>query len=384
MKIADKRDDGDTTIYMTLTSTSTLGSKSSPNASPTNVIQIVSWVAQTIETTIVTSTPVLKVPSTSQVNTVTSKSITTVSNTAETKKVIGSSSADATISPSQSDFLSPTASKKVGAVSTIPIQNSFSDVSYSTGNRSLQIGLAIGIPIAIFSIFFIVLGIWYYIRERKRKRKTLSFNEKYYKPRESDATLTADKPYPVLFSPGAYFKDERQYELPQKRDRLTIRLSKSFPIRKKEKEISSTVNFAKRMSVLTPIFLKKFNLKKTIEENNETVKPQILSIPENPRENAMKPTDNLNLPPVITIGSSGLDPVRGGISPEQSLYTVIRSYNKSLGDELNIEVGDKAVILEKHSDGWCKIRLVRMGKDYYNHQLSLDIGLVPKMCLQKI
>ena len=33
---------------------------------------------------------------------------------------------------------------------------------------------------------------------------------------ESDATLTADKPYPVLFSPGAYFKDERQYELPQK------------------------------------------------------------------------------------------------------------------------------------------------------------------------
>ena len=60
----------------------------------------------------------------------------------------------------------------------------------------------------------------------------------------------------------------------------------------------------------------------------------------------MKPTDNLNLPPVITVGSSGLDPVRGGISPEQSLYTVIRSYNKSLGDELNIEVGDKAVILE--------------------------------------
>lgn len=111
MKIADKRDDGDTTIYMTLTSTSTLGSKSSPNASPTNVIQIVSWVAQTIETTIVTSTPVLKVPSTSQVNTVTSKSITTVSNTAETKKVIGSSSADATTSPSQSDSLSPTASK---------------------------------------------------------------------------------------------------------------------------------------------------------------------------------------------------------------------------------------------------------------------------------
>lgn len=109
-----------------------------------------------------------------------------------------------------------------------------------------------------------------------------------------------------------------------------------------------------------------------------------MSIPENRLENSRKPTDNLNLPPVITIGSSGLDPVRGGISPEQSLYTVIRSYNKSLGDELNIEIGDKAVILEKHSDGWCKIRLVRMGKDYYNHQLSLDIGLVPKMCLQKI
>ena len=384
MKIADKRDDGDTTIYMTLTSTSTLGGKSASTNQASKTEPHISWAVQTLQTTIVTSSPITKYVTLSNTDTSLMSSDSTSSKLINTKKVIGSSSADATISPSQSDFLSPTASKKVGAVSTIPIQNSFSDVSYSTGNRSLQIGLAIGIPIAIFSIFFIVLGIWYYIRERKRKRKTLSFNEKYYKPRESDATLTADKPYPVLFSPGAYFKDERQYELPQKRDRLTIRLSKSFPIRKKEKEISSTVNFAKRMSVLTPIFLKKFNLKKTVEENNETVKPQILSIPENPRENAMKPTDNLNLPPVITIGSSGLDPVRGGISPEQSLYTVIRSYNKSLGDELNIEVGDKAVILEKHSDGWCKIRLVRMGKDYYNHQLSLDIGLVPKMCLQKI
>lgn len=384
MKIADKRDDGDTTIYMTLTSTSTLGGKSASTNQASKTEPHISWAVQTLQTTIVTSSPITKYVTLSNTDTSLMSSDSTSSKLINTKKVIGSSSADATTSPSQSDSLSPTASKKVGAVSTIPIQNSFSDVSYSTGNRSLQIGLAIGIPIAIFSIFFIVLGIWYYIRERKRKRKTLSFNEKYYKPRESDATLTADKPYPVLFSPGAYFKDERQYELPQKRDRLTSRLSKSFPIRKKEKEISSTVNFAKRMSVLTPIFLKKFNLKKTVEENNETVKPQILSIPENPRENAMKPTDNLNLPPVITIGSSGLDPVRGGISPEQSLYTVIRSYNKSLGDELNIEVGDKAVILEKHSDGWCKIRLVRMGKDYYNHQLSLDIGLVPKMCLQKI
>lgn len=384
MKIADKRDDGDTTIYMTLTSTSTLGGKSASTNQASKTEPHISWAVQTLQTTIVTSSPITKYVTLSNTDTSLMSSDSTSSKLINTKKVIGSSSADATTSPSQSDSLSPTASKKVGAVSTIPIQNSFSDVSYSTGNRSLQIGLAIGIPIAIFSIFFIVLGIWYYIRERKRKRKTLSFNEKYYKPRESDATLTADKPYPVLFSPGAYFKDERQYELPQKRDRLTSRLSKSFPIRKKEKEISSTVNFAKHMSVLTPIFLKKFNLKKTVEENNETVKPQILSIPENPRENAMKPTDNLNLPPVITIGSSGLDPVRGGISPEQSLYTVIRSYNKSLGDELNIEVGDKAVILEKHSDGWCKIRLVRMGKDYYNHQLSLDIGLVPKMCLQKI
>lgn len=378
MEIVGKRDDGDTTIYMTLTSTSTLNSKNIPNTNPTNVIQIVSWVTQTIETTIVTSTPILRTPSTSQTTTATSKDISMVLSATETKSTTPSSSADTT------SLSSPTASKKVGAVSTIPIQNSFSDVSYSTGNRSLQIGLAIGIPIAIFSIFFIVLGVWYYIRERKRKRKTLSFNEKYYKPRASDVTLTADKPYPILFSPGAYFKDERQYELPQKRDQLTSRLSKSFPIRRKEKEISSSDNFAKRMSVLTPIFLKKFNLKKASHENNETVKPQVLSIPENRLENSRKPTDNLNLPPVITIGSSGLDPVRGGISPEQSLYTVIRSYNKSLGDELNIEIGDKAVILEKHSDGWCKIRLVRMGKDYYNHQLSLDIGLVPKMCLQKI
>ena len=49
MKIADKRDDGDTTIYMTLTSTSTLGGKSASKIEPEDRIQIVSWVAQTLK-----------------------------------------------------------------------------------------------------------------------------------------------------------------------------------------------------------------------------------------------------------------------------------------------------------------------------------------------
>ena len=47
MKIADKRDDGDTTIYMTLTSTSTLGGKSASTNQASKTEPHISWAVQT-------------------------------------------------------------------------------------------------------------------------------------------------------------------------------------------------------------------------------------------------------------------------------------------------------------------------------------------------
>ncbi|RCK63201.1 hypothetical protein Cantr_09803 [Candida viswanathii] len=423
--LRNRDDDGDSTIYLTLTSTSTMSSRSAQETNNgESVVQVVTWVPQTSVATMVTSALVTQT-STGAAATPTASS-TTIATTGSTSSSPGativyvspssSTTSSETTSPTttqdttQSSSISTTTSsaRRISSTSDVPTLSTLNDIpATSSTNRSTEIGVAIGIPIAIFSIFFIVLGIWYFIRSRKNKKnktKQLSFNENYYKSRSSDETITTDKPYPVVFSPGAYLKQEQEgrsmkgYEVEQgKESSFAKRFSRMFPVRNKDLEggvegvsEGTQSNFMKRMSVMTPIFLKKFNLGKVdevdevpVKVDKDTIKPQVLRIDDEGRK-VPKVKNKLNLPPTITIGESGLDPVRGGVSPEQSLYTVIRSYSKNLGDELDIEVGDKVVILEKHSDGWCKVRKIRMGKEYYVHQSSQDTGLVPRMCLQKI
>ncbi|RCK63980.1 hypothetical protein Cantr_10602 [Candida viswanathii] len=426
MAILRKRDDdGDSTIYLTLTSTSTMSSRTTqPTTTGDSVVEYVTWVPQTTLQTYVTSALVTSLSSNAQAQPTTITTIRSTSSSPGATTVYvspsSSTSSSETTSPTtttqditQSSSTSTTTSsaRRISSTSDVPTLSTLNDIpATSSTNRSTEIGLAIGIPIAIFSIFFIVLGIWYFIRSRKNKKnktKQLSFNDSYYKSRSSDETITPDKPYPVVFSPGAYLKQEQEgrsmkgYEVEQgKESGIAKRFSRMFPVRNKDLEgggggvegVSEgpQSNFMKRMSVMTPIFLKKFNLGKVdevdelpVKVDKDTIKPQVLTIDDEGRK-VPKVKNKLNLPPTITIGESGLDPVRGGVSPEQSLYTVIRSYSKNLGDELDIEVGDKVVILEKHSDGWCKVRKIRMGKEYYVHQSSPDTGLVPRMCLQKI
>ena len=395
MAILKKRDDDDddTTIYLTITSTSTMNTgQLQPTGSGDESANVVTWVQQTSLQTLVTSLPVTLVSTVSAKQRTTSTPLTTtvIVSPASTTQLTQTSLISSTISSETSSV------RRIGSMSDVPNQSTFGDIPVtSSTNRSTEIGLAIGIPIAIFSIFFIGLAIWYYIRSRKSKKQDnkYSFNDSYYKSRSSDETITPERPYPVVFSPGAYLRQEiqSQNELPARKDRAAKRSSKMFPARKKEQEQISELppessRFMKRMSMMTPIFLKKFNLGKIEEPKEDTIKPQVLTIDSDDHKdkitNAMK--NKLYLPPTIVIGESGLDPVRGGSSPSESIYTVIRSYAKNLSDELDIEVGDKVVILEKHSDGWCKVRKIHMGKEYYAHQSSQTTGLVPRMCLQKI
>lgn len=391
MAILKQRDDGDSTIFLTITSTSTMSNNiPQPTDSSENTVQIVSWVQQTSLRTLVTSAPITIY---STISPSTQPKATTVYVSHNNSNEPTDSSLPPSVVESSLDEPSSTTTRRIGSMSDIPSHSTFGDItSASSSNRSTQIGLAIGIPIAIFAIFFIALGIWYYIRSRKNKNKNqqFNFNDTYYKSRTSDETITPDKPYPVVFSPGVYLKQESnsQIEKPERKESTVKRLSKMFPVRNKDQEQSfekpQEFNFKKRMSMMTPIFLRKFNLGKIEETQEDDIKPQVLTIDSEHKNQVPKVKNKLNLPPTIVLEETGLDPVRGGLSPQQSMYTVIRSYNKNLSDELNIEVGDKVVILEKHSDGWCNVKKIHMGKEYYTHQSSQTTGLVPRMCLQKI
>ncbi|CAI5757271.1 unnamed protein product [Candida verbasci] len=233
----------------------------------------------------------------------------------------------------------------IQSTSDLPTNYNFGNISGTTSSNGLQVGVAVGIPIAIFVIIFICLGVWYFIRFKKGKN-IITANS------HDEETTLSEKPYPIVFSPGAYMKEPYKQQAPPPPEPQTKlnRLSQmfNFPIRG---------NY--RMSVITPVLLKKFNLGK--KDDEDTVKAQ--SIPK-----VEPPLPSFKLPPVA--GSE----LSTSSYYEQSIYTVIKSYTRRLGDELSINLHDKCIILEKHSDGWCKIRMIYDYKE----------GLVPKMCLQKI
>ncbi|KAL6451067.1 FUS1 Nuclear fusion protein FUS1 [Candida maltosa Xu316] len=364
---------------MTITTTSTLDD-------PKTTGDQVTWVPQTIVTNIVTSSLVTKtIPrSTPSPLTTPSSSVlftpmttNTPSPTPNNLQQFATTSTQSTTS----ELLPSATGRKIGSPSDVPNQSNLNSTSVPSTSKSTQVGLAVGIPIAIFSIFFIALGVWYFIRSRKRKaQKEKSMNSQYYNnSNHSDETLTIQKPYPTIFSPGAYLHHQEKQvdEIPERKHGFGDRLSKLFPIRSKEVDKPQDNTFMNRVSVITPVLLKKFNLKKT-EEDQNTIKPQVVTLPEKSYGYVPTVKSKLNLPPTISVGSNDSD----NTSMDQSLYMVIRSYHKSLSDELDIEVGDKVIILEKHSDGWCKVKILRTAKGYF--QQPLTTGMVPRMCLQKI
>lgn len=76
-----------------------------------------------------------------------------------------------------------------------------------------------------------------------------------------------------------------------------------------------------------------------------------------------------------------------------SIYKVIKTYQKNLGDELNIRKGEYVKILSKHTDGWCLVEkvdkfgitLVKTDENEWENERYLNDGrgVVPEVCLQK-
>ncbi|KAI5963802.1 FUS1 [Candida pseudojiufengensis] len=405
----DTETDIDTTIFMTLTSTTTVA---------TDTAQI-SWSKTTLTTQQVISRAITI-----------SKSLST-----STEPLTESTSATDDLETSSIPIKKSTSTTASIATTVHPSDYStrlqFGDIPSS---NSSQVGVAIGVPIAVFIIFFISLGIWYFLRLKRAKNanKTMvannkaftfdpfdDYNNNYVIPKQRHAFMNQssdtlnEKPYPNLFSPTNYLNTAKELEMyqqqqqqqqvknqgygPKFRNQLN-RLSRMWPKRDKSQEFSSKPyenqdyqsklshqepqtrthqvieepqqpNCVKQMSMITPIFLKKFNLKNLqLNEQNPKIKPQTINIPHS------QESQKLNIQSHFTSSNYS-------ILSNQSKYIVIKNYNKNLNDEISIEIGQKCHILEKYSDGWCKINLISKSSNGNYHEIT---GLVPRMCLQKV
>ncbi|EGW32441.1 uncharacterized protein SPAPADRAFT_67053 [Spathaspora passalidarum NRRL Y-27907] len=236
-------------------------------------------------------------------------------------------------------------------------------------SSGIKVGVAIGIPIALFSAFFLILGVWYYFHSRIPKTKIFDKEET-----SGDNTLASidnelkanpylDSSSTLHINPGA----EKQLDPESFRYKWKTRLSRVISMGDVNDEETDNT-FMKRMSMMTPMFLRKFNLQK------KDIEPPTATVHEVPKNNPLFPN--------LRIGKT-LDSAKSRINPTQSPYLVKRSYTKQLPDELTIKIGDKVEILKMYSDGWCHVRIVQTSQDY-RHIDDEAMGLVPKICLQKI
>ena len=74
-------------------------------------------------------------------------------------------------------------------------------------------------------------------------------------------------------------------------------------------------------------------------------------------------------------GDPGLFTPGGSITANaaaQKVYTVISTYTPTLGDELEIQPGDKVSVLVEYDDGWCQ---------GMNHTRGGSKGVFPRHCV---
>jgi len=62
----------------------------------------------------------------------------------------------------------------------------------------------------------------------------------------------------------------------------------------------------------------------------------------------------------------------GSSAGGERIYTVVSTYTPTLGDELEIQTGDKVVVLVEYDDGWCQ---------GVNHSRGNSKGVFPKHCV---
>lgn len=350
----------DTTIYLTVTSTSSRAIPTNINTlyTPTTTNSGNVNLYTTLFTTVIGVATVIPASSTSTsinyIDNFTSQSLS--------RKTVGTGSLAATSSASTSASTTS---------STTTTQNSLPS---STSSTSVNTGLAIGLPIAIIVLIFIGIGAALLIRKNGVKQM-FNFSKDSTKEvaRDDEDTLTNVE--------NREYTPKRDASAPGKRQSVIYYLKDAFSKKEADDLESNNTHTSKRLSMLSPMLLKKFNLKQPTESKLDVLDELELNSRNKLDLKLPVSVDKEKLTPII---ETKLDPTKGGVGPLNKLYITIQNYTKRLNDELTIVIGDKVVIQKDYLDGWCLIRIVRTGQDYYSHINTLDTGMVPRVCLQEI
>ena len=396
--------DEDLTILMTLTSTLTVSSL------PASLIPTISKKAKNSYTSTTLRTSSAKAPSSSK----------QISTSLDSPKTLLSIPALVSKFSLQSEAITTARATHTSE----PFRNNLDSVAgLSQENKSLKLGLAIGIPIAIVSILVGIILTWFYLKKKtfnKRRKGLLPYKNEYLEHSHDEKLTMNETKFQVSSMNLLSTKFQGLSETPlqiqhgpnQQLTQTSVknffnRLSRTINIRNISDSDVDTPN-GNKSGLGSPIFLKKFNLRKSVCKpnnvyNNEerlrrtngllrSIDADFLSIPYNDsrisisEKRCKKPLPKL--PPIInTYQSKSLHDMEkvvlssASVKRDDKIYKVIRPYVKNLDDEISIEVGDRVKISTEHSDGWCSVKLIE--KNEYSNYTALKQGVVPKLCLQK-
>lgn len=399
------------TILMTLTSTLTVSSL------PASLIPTISNKAKKSYTSTTLSTSSVKTSSSSE---------QTSTSLNRPKTLLSIPSALVSKFSLQSETMSNSARS---THTSEPFHSNLDSVAgISQENRSLKLGLAIGIPIAIVSILVGIILTWFYLKKKtfnKRRKGLLPYKNEYLehsndekltmnetKFQASSMNLVSTKFQGLSETPVQMQRGPNQQLTQTSVKNFFNRLSRTVNIRNVNETDVDTFN-ENKSGLVSPIFLKKFNLRKSVCKPNDvynseerlrrtngllrSIDADFLSIPYNDskisisEKRCKKPLPKL--PPIInTYKSKSLHDMEkvvthtllssaSIINRDDKMYKVIKPYVKNLDDEISIKVGDRVRILTEHSDGWCSARLIE--ENEYSNYTSPKQGVIPRLCLQK-
>lgn len=213
----------------------------------------------------------------------------------------------------------------------------------------LKLGLSVGLPIAIISVFVVALLGWYYVT-RRHSRNGLAIQQQEGQfisvknsTKEDDMEVTT-----MVEDEGSKRKSRMDFFGRMGR---SIRDSHIFPVNGR----------CDKRGGVSPFVLRKFNLKTELEKPLPVI-PSSRSI----YTNSLPDMEN-------TVPT--LDP-----KPVSSARLVVKPYNKKLFDEILVEKGDIVRVIKEHSDGWSFVQMAVPT----NRSNTGKEGMVPNMCLKEM
>lgn len=318
--------DTDYTILLTVTSTFTLDSSSLAGGHKT----------------------VITIPNVTTATLTVAPSSRTASQKASPTATSSTSSSEASLLTTKSSTSKASVTSHHSLASTIGLSGNSKGSNSLRDDNLLRLGLSVGLPIAIISLFVVGILGWYYITRRNAKKglslqqrdgQFITYSGSELKREDSETTRVHDENMSKRKSVRAVF------------DRVgrSIRDSALFPINGRSDKLAG----------VSPFILRRFNLKTELEKPLPEVPSTQNSLPD--MEQVVPKLD----PKTVTTAAR----------------LVQRPYNKKLFDELTVEVGDVVRLIKEHTDGWSFVKMVMPVNSRPGTNTE---GMVPSMCLKAL